>query len=277
MRSSFLKAARRVGDILSPCGASTIFESLEHFRAFSPLHLFTLVGFTLFWAVVVWLGGVAKRRGYERLFTVAFGGFGLALWLNHQLYSLFIDWRPEQSLPLHVCDIAALAGPLALLTQRRWLRTVLYFWALAFTTQGLITPTLADGPATLNFWMFWVNHTTILAMAAHEVIHRDYRPRGRDLAFVIMFSSAYLAVVFPIDVWGGWNYGFVGPSRPNTPTIIDALGPWPWRIFPIILMAAAMLTHWWLPWPLWSIVQRRRWARQAAASEPSPPASQTAD
>lgn len=244
-----------------------VFESLQSFRAFTTLHLFTLVGFTLAWALVIRLGIRAERTGWGRMFTLVLGAFGLALWLNHQLYSLLLDWQPAHSLPLHLCDIAAVAGPFALLTGRRWLRSVLYFWALAFTTQALITPTLTDGPGRLNFWMFWLNHSTIVAMAIYEVVVRDYRPRGRDLAYVIMFSSAYLALVFPLNIWGGWNYGYVGPDVPGTPTVIDALGPWPERILLIIVMAAAMLTHWWLPWPLWSWLERRRWAKQGFSAD----------
>lgn len=200
----------------------------------------------------------AKKRGYETQLTQAVGWVGVVLWLLQQVYAMLVEFNPYDSFPLHICDIAALIGPLALLLPHRILRTVLYFWAFAFTTQGLITPTLERGPSTFTFWIFWVNHVSIIALAVYDLVVRGYRPTPNDLKAVILFSLLYVGLIAPLDALMGWNYGYLGPHTPGGPTLLDVLGPWPWRLIWITLMGAIMLTHAWLPWPIIQWLRQRQ-------------------
>lgn len=237
------------------------------FQAFSAAHGLSLLVSGLLIAVVVSFGLNAKRRGNEPAATRCLGLIGVALWLAQQAYALLLEFNPYDSFPLHICDIAAIVGPLALLLPHRLLRTVLYFWAFAFTTQGLITPTLERGPATLTFWIFWVNHVSIIGMAVYDMVVRRYRPTPTDLLHIIVFTLGYVAVVAPIDALLDWNYGYLGADTPGRPTLLDVLGPWPWRLVWIILMGAIMLTHAWLPWPIIQWLRQRQPPR-APQSEP---------
>ena len=65
-----------------------------------------------------------------------------------------------------------------------------------------------------------------------------------------MASAAYVAVVLPIDILLGANYGFVGKSRPLNPSIVDLLGPWPERLLIIVPLAALAMLLALLPWLL---------------------------
>jgi len=66
-------------------------------------------------------------------------------------------------------------------------------------------------------------------------------------------------LVLPIDLAFGWNYGFVGPSRPDHPSIVDVLGPWPQRLAAIAAIAAAAMALLLAPW---LIVRRSPSARR---------------
>jgi uncharacterized membrane protein YwaF len=46
----------------------------------------------------------------------------------------------------------------------------------------------------------------------------------------------------------GWNYGFVGPGKAGAPTLVDKLGPWPWRLAPLSGLAIAAMLLVWMPW-----------------------------
>jgi uncharacterized membrane protein YwaF len=63
-------------------------------------------------------------------------------------------------------------------------------------------------------------------------------------------SAAYVAVVLPIDLMLGANYGFVGQSKPLNPSIVDLLGPWPERLLIIVPLAALAMLLVLLPWLL---------------------------
>ncbi|MBS0198148.1 MAG: TIGR02206 family membrane protein [Planctomycetes bacterium] len=151
------------------------------------------------------------------------------------------------SLPLHFCDLAGWFAAVALhLGDRaRWLRTTLFYWGLCMCTQAFVTPTLHEGPGTLRFWLFWGSHTQIIGSALYEVIVLKYRPSWRDFRTVVVVNAVYAALILPFDALTGFNYGYIGPTAPDAPTLVDKLGPWPLRVvwmWAIVHAAFALLT-----------------------------------
>jgi hypothetical integral membrane protein (TIGR02206 family) len=192
-----------------------------------------------------------ERAGRERRFRTYLGVFGIAVWvLTNVWYNTPPRFDLQKNIPLHICDLAALIAPLALLTGRRWLRAVLYFWAFGFTLQAFITPVLLGGPDTVEFWLYWIYHGVIVGFALYDLIVLRFRPQAGDLGRCFLISLLYLAAIFPLDALTGSNYGYVGPSKPDVPTILDALGPWPLRVLWIALLSSAGLVVLWLPWGL---------------------------
>ena len=54
----------------------------------------------------------------------------------------------------------------------------------------------------------------------------------------------------PVDIIFDTNYGYVGPTRPSVPTLIDFLGPWPLRVIWLILIGASVFVLAWAPWAI---------------------------
>jgi hypothetical integral membrane protein (TIGR02206 family) len=162
-----------------------------------------------------------------------------------------VDW--SVALPLQICDLAGLLAIPALATRSRLLRTIMYYWAIGLTTQAFITPVLGYGPIHVRFWMFWASHVTITATAVYFLTAEGYRPTWRDFGIITLVMLAYLAVVLPLDLAFGFNYGFVGKdTNLGTATVLDFLGPWPWRLvsmFIVIEVVFAALTVAWY-WPV---------------------------
>ncbi len=163
-----------------------------------------------------------------------------------------------KSLPLHLCDLAALCAPLALMTQWRLPRTLLYFWGLGLSTQGFVTPATVHGPEHGEFWMHWVNHGAVVGGAMYDLFVRRFRPTWRDLRITIYVSIAYLVVIFSLDLITGWNYAFVGNTTPENETIVDFLGPWPLRVVWISFIATSAMVALMLPW----VIARRMMIRK---------------
>jgi uncharacterized membrane protein YwaF len=59
-----------------------------------------------------------------------------------------------------------------------------------------------------------------------------------------------VAIVLPLDLAFDWNYGFVGPGKPEARSIVDALGPWPERLAVIFALVAGVMALLLLPWKL---------------------------
>jgi uncharacterized membrane protein YwaF len=68
--------------------------------------------------LVAWAGRALRARDKEHRLRLMLGGAVLGVWLAIQGWYLWpANFDPAVSWPLHVCDIAALVGPLALLTR----------------------------------------------------------------------------------------------------------------------------------------------------------------
>jgi hypothetical integral membrane protein (TIGR02206 family) len=192
-------------------------------------------------------GRAARRAQLERWL----GLVNLFLWvMAHVYWMLPAQFDARTSLPLQLCHLAALATTASLLSERRIYRTLVYYWGLGLSTQALATPNLQEGPAVLWFWVFWQQHGIVAAVALYHLSVHGYRPTWRDFRMACAATLGYVCVIVPIDLAFGLNYGFLGPSQPEHPSIIDLLGPWPQRllaIFAIVAAVMALMTWAWRP------------------------------
>ena len=239
--------------------------SAQTFQAFSLLHGFVLLVCFAVVVAVVRLGLKAKAKGPEAERTVArvIAAVGLVAWFVQQGYDLGLNTYGGTSVPLHICDLAGIVGPIALLSRRPTLRTVLYFWAFALTIWGLLTPTLGRGPGHLTFWLFWINHGGVMVYASYDCVVRGYRPTLRDVGLICLITMAYVAVVTPLNLAYGWNYGYLGNAPVSAKTPLDVLPAWPYRILAIEALGAFLFLHVWAPWGI--LAWRRRQPRVAGA------------
>jgi hypothetical integral membrane protein (TIGR02206 family) len=222
---------------------------VEKFEPFSLLHaaaLLAIVVVTIAAIRTVRRGGRAGgARGAERAIGAAF----VVVWCAvHGWWLLPPRLNPVTTVPLQMCHWTALASGLYLVTRSPRLAALLYFWGFGLCTQALITPALEEGPATHVFWYFWLSHGMIVGVAAYALAVHGFRPTWRDWRFACVAAGVYAAVAIAVDLAIGANYGFLGPSKPALPTIVDALGPWPQRLPILFAIVVGMMALLMLPW-----------------------------
>jgi hypothetical integral membrane protein (TIGR02206 family) len=222
----------------------------EVFVPFSGLHLLAVAICALLILLLATAGRLLRTSAVEVKLRRSWAIFAFCYWFA---YILWWNWNGLDvygGLPLHLCDFNGIVAPLALLTLNRWFRATLYFWSFTLTLQAFVQPMLSIGPAHLSFWAFWAGHTIIMASAVYDVAVLDFRPDWRDVGRVLIVSLAYVAVVTPINLELGTNYGFIGNPPPDKtlPPFINAMGPWPWRA--VIVMGLATIGFFLalLPW-----------------------------
>ena len=234
-------------------------DALREFHMFTPAHGVMIGALVLGAAILLRIGfklcGTPAQRSFERIV----GWIGIVLWIIANAYGYLpgvLDWR--YALPIGVCDTVALVGPIVLVlaSPPTWLRAWLYFVGLGLCTQAFITPTLQEGPADARFWLFWGVHFMILFCPLHELIVRRWRPTWRAWRLAVTLSVAYLCVVLPINLLGGWNYAFIGREM-RAGTLIEVLGPWPGRVAIILALVIVMYTCMMLPWVSFNRAPRR--------------------
>jgi hypothetical integral membrane protein (TIGR02206 family) len=233
------------------------------FRAFTATHYLTVAGCAAVIVGVVWTG-IYLRRAHgadaERHWRWALAAFCLGIYSAYQIWL----WQPENfgwtvTLPLEFCDLAMLVAAGVLLTGAPWLRGLLYFWTWVFVLQAFLTPVLQKGPATVDFWLFWLAHGAIVGASVYDLAVGKFRPTFADAVRSYVISIFYAVALVVLDNLTGWNYGYVGPAKPGSPTLLDALGGYPLRLLWMAFLTAAGFALVWLPWarkPSTSNIQR---------------------
>ncbi len=228
------------------------------FHAWSPTHLTTLAVVAAFIAVLIFV----TRAGWERIARPLEFVLATALFLCWPL-NLLIYWHygwldASNSLPLQLCDAAAIFGIFALLKRWPLMCELLYFWGLAGTLQGLITPALDVNWPHPRYIAFFLLHGGVVAAALQVVIGRGIVPRPGAVRRAIGWLIVYGAVAGAAD-WiivhafhDDVNYGFLC-AKPPTASLLDALGPWPWYLAGLFAVAVIFFSLLNLPF----VIRRR--------------------
>jgi hypothetical integral membrane protein (TIGR02206 family) len=205
---------------------------------------------------IVALGVWGRRADRVPGTSKVVGAAVLGVWLLYNVYYFHpAIFRWDTSLPLHVCDMLGLLSAIALIVPKRFARAVLYFTAIPLAGQAILTPAGNQDPATLRFWLYWTLHAGILGASVYDLVIRRYVPAIRDYVAVLCVDVVYVLVIVPIDILFGWNYGYLGDAKPDAPTAIDVLGPWPQRVFLIFFIVIIIQAIMLIPW---RVVRRQR-------------------
>jgi hypothetical integral membrane protein (TIGR02206 family) len=139
-------------------------------------------------------------------------------------------WSARGSLPLNLCDIALVIAAIACWSPD-WQDGVelTYFWGLAGTLQGVLTPDLSVTFPHVEFFEFVVGHLGILIAALYLVVGLRRVPRRGAVARVFVITVVYTAVVAVVDWRTGGNYMYLA-HIPGKASLLSVLGPWPWYI-----------------------------------------------
>lgn len=221
------------------------------FESFSGMHAVALLGVGAAIALFVRAGYAWRGSHAARQLEVSVAAAIVLLRTGVFIWNLLPERLSlARSLPLQICDLAALCAAWALVSDRggRGPAAIAYFWGLALSIQGLVQPDLREGPSSLAFWLFWLHHALIVGAAVYLVTVRAYRPSRRDLLMAVGAGVVYAAVVFVVDVALDVNYGYLGRRTPSQPTLVDLLGPWPLRSLVMVALGAAVMALLYLPW-----------------------------
>lgn len=149
--------------------------------------------------------------------------------------------------PLHLCDFALFLAAFALWTRHQPTAEVVYFWSLAGTSLAVVTP---DVPLAFPHWrtiVYFALHGAVIASAVLLTVGSGLRPRPSAPWRVFLWTNAYALVVAIINAVTGANFLFLR-AKPEAPTLLDYLGPWPVYILAVEALALVLFYLLALPW-----------------------------
>jgi hypothetical integral membrane protein (TIGR02206 family) len=153
------------------------------------------------------------------------------------------------SLPLALCDMAVIVAGVACFTLDPRLVELTYFWGLAGTLQGVLTPDLGVGFPHLVFFQYVVGHVAIVTAALFLVVGMRIEPRPGAVRRVFAITVGYALFVGLIDAVSGADYMYLR-APPGEWTLLRLLGPWPWYLVSATGVAFVLLVLLDLPFVL---------------------------
>jgi hypothetical integral membrane protein (TIGR02206 family) len=236
---------------------------------------FTAYGASHFGAVLVLVLGIAVLLALgrwlpdpsDRLGKTLAGLLALAVLPLQLLYFRPDHWDPVRTLPVQLCDVAAVVAVVALWTHHRWAVALTYYWGITLTTQAVITPDLSTDFPDLTFLLFWIMHIGTVWAAVHLTWTCGIHPDWRRYGLAVAVTAGWAVTVFCLNLALDSNYGYLN-AKPGAATALDLLGPWPWYVLAEVVLISAVWALMTWPW-----VRRGEPARQELTRPPSlPPA-----
>ena len=168
------------------------------------------------------------------------------------------QWTLQTMLPLHLCSVLVWTTAAMLLTENYRIYEFIYLMGIGGALQAVLTPDLGIyGFPHFRFFQTFISHGGIITAAVFMTVVEGLRPYWRSLLRVFVATNIYMVVVFGINLLLGSNYLFI-MRPPDTPSLIDALGPWPWYLLSLQAIGLATCLVLYLPFALkdWRTARR---------------------
>jgi hypothetical integral membrane protein (TIGR02206 family) len=155
-------------------------------------------------------------------------------------------WTVRWSLPLHICEAGCFLLAAALIWRSRFAMEMSYFWALGGTLPGLFTPDVPGHFPMPVYFQYYLEHGLLVLGAFYMVVVLRMRPAPGAVKRVSVATALYAVAIAVVDYFTGGNYLFLR-NLPPTRTFLDYMGPWPWYIVTLTVLAVVMFTLLYLP------------------------------
>ncbi len=229
--------------------------ALPPFELFSGGHLLTLAVIVAAWVAVIFQGrrrdSEAARRGARALAVALVVYKVVETWAWYSLES----YPALGLLPLHICGVLFLISAYTLWTGSQRSYELTYFWTFAGTSHSLITPDVGVGFPTFPYFAFFASHSLLLMAALYATLVLRMRPLPGSVLRAFVAINLYALFVGLVNLVLGTNYMFL-MEKPQASTLMDYLGPWPWYVVSLELLALVSFGLWYLPF--WIGDRRRR-------------------
>ncbi len=150
-------------------------------------------------------------------------------------------------LPLHICSVMVWASAYMLVTKNYSIYEMGYFLGIGGATQALLTPD-ASGYGFPHYRAFqtFIAHGLLVAIPIYMTLVEGFRPTLASFKKVFIWTNIYVFFVFFLNLAIGSNYLFIA-HKPEFPTLLDILAPWPWYIFQLEAIGFAIFLLLYLP------------------------------
>ena len=222
-------------------------ENVEPFIIFSTDHLLFIfsVIFVVFLIYIFRDKMKEKKIFYERLliYSLVISEGSLHIW------RLYVGkWNLATSLPFHLCGISIIISIFMLINKKFYLFELTYFWGLIGAFIAIITPSLDVNYTHYRFWQFLIAHASVVFAVVYMIFVENYKVNYKYVWKTFGITNLIAFIVGIINIFLNSNYLFLcGKPMGSSKTLFDFLGPWPWYLLTIEILAITVFHIWYLP------------------------------
>lgn len=167
------------------------------------------------------------------------------------------NYNPKTDLPLYLCSLIAILIPFFTYFRKYWMYEILLFWIIAGTTQGVITPDIADGFPSFDYFRYWVVHLGLLIIIFYATFVFKMRPKFKSVFKSFFALQIYVLIMVAINYMLTANYFYLN-KKPQSASLLDYFGEWPMYLIVVQLIIIPYFLIIYLPFFL---IQKKKWRK----------------
>lgn len=222
----------------------------EPFLLFGPGHLISLAVIIVINLSFIWLRKSENQKlkdgvRYAITFLLVISEGSWHIW------NIAIgEWTIQTHLPFHLCAVLVWTSLFMLLTKNYRIYEFVYFLGIAGASQALLTPEAGIyGFPHYRVFQTITAHGSIVSAAIFMTVVEGYRPYWSSFKRVFLWTNIYMVAVTGINLLIGSNYLYT-IHKPPSASLMDVLGPWPWYLLSVELVALVLCLLMYLPFML---------------------------
>ncbi len=186
-------------------------------------------------SIVLWIGlpWYAKKHlsvSWQNKIGVFIGFLVMSNYLAWVVLELIAGtFDVKLHLPFHLCRFANLTIPIVMIWQPERFFQILYYWGMSGILQGAITPDATHGFPHFHYFRFFLGHNGMILALIYAIVIYDLKPTVRGIWDAFLGINLFLLISIIVNWMLDANYFWIC-AKPETFSLLDYLGPWPWYI-----------------------------------------------
>ena len=219
----------------------------ERFTHWSFLHWIILVLTCLITFLLIFVARKNKNTFIPQKISYS---LSILLILNFIAYNIYRIrsgfWEIRYDLPMEFCNWSMIVTSIALFTKNQTFSELSYFWVMAGSIQGVITPDLQVTFPHIYFFIFFIAHSGLVIASLYMVIGLKIYPKKFAVVRVFFYTQIFLITAHLTNILLKSNYGYT-MNKPLAGSVLDYFGEWPYYLFTMEIIGMLLFLVLYLP------------------------------
>ncbi len=223
---------------------------MERVQIGSIEHILPIISAFLFGYFLVKLSKNSLNTNQKQKTIHAFAILVSLTVIAYHVYKIAINnYNFKTDLPFYLCSFIAIIIPIFTYYRKYWMYEILVFWIIAGTLQGVITPDIAEGFPSFDYFRYWTVHLGLLIIIFYTTFVFKMRPNFKSVFKSFFVLQIYVVMMIFLNYLLDANYSYLN-KKPESASVLDYLGEWPYYIISILLIIIPLFLLIYLPFYL---------------------------